>query len=71
MRVTSNPVPGCDGERSGQLDGGTGLIVTLWLLTSETDEADAWGDTQVGQDWFWPAGTARPASPRGTSVAHP
>lgn len=28
------------------------MIVTTWLLTSETSYSDSWGSTQVGKDTF-------------------
>jgi hypothetical protein len=55
---------------SGQLHEDLGVIVATWLLTSETTEADAWGDTLVGQDTFTPTGQA-PARALAPAASHP
>jgi hypothetical protein len=37
---------------SGQYHGDEDVIVTTWLLTDQTDEADDWKSTLVGKDVF-------------------
>ena len=56
---------------SGQLHGDTGVLVAMWLLTSETTQQDAWADTLVGQDTFTPQVQPAAQAPLAPRASHP